>query len=111
MPRGGPRPNSGAPKGNKNHLKHGMVGTRTHKTWTSMKGRCRNPNDAMWKYYGARGITVCARWLKFENFYADMGERPEGKTLDRIDVNGHYEPGNCRWATPLEQRHNQRRCL
>lgn len=76
-----------------------------------MKGRCYTPTDAKFQHYGGRGITVCERWLNsFENFLSDMGERPPGLTLDRIDTNGNYEPGNCRWATPLVQSRNRRFC-
>jgi hypothetical protein len=81
----------------------------TYRSWASMKTRCLNPNNRGFKYYGGRGITICERWMLFVNFLADMGERPPGKTLDRIDVDGNYEPGNCRWATPLEQIRNRRR--
>jgi hypothetical protein len=73
-----------------------------------MLARCMNPSQRDWKDYGGRGITIDPRWRTFENFLAYMGERPAGTTLDRIDVNGNYEPGNCRWATPKEQRANQR---
>lgn len=88
--------------------RHGMVGTPTYSTWSNMKTRCSNPNSDRYKFYGARGIKVCRRWLNFENFYADMGARPEGKTLDRIDNGRGYCKSNCRWATPKEQCRNRR---
>lgn len=78
-------------------------------SWKSMVKRCTNPNAKDWPDYGGRGIEVCDRWREFQNFLADMGERPAGMTLDRIDVDGNYELANCRWATPSEQRRNQRR--
>ena len=91
------------------HRIHGMTGTPTHNTWSSMIQRCINPNLKEFKYWGGRGIKVCERWQVFENFLADVGERPAGKTLDRYpDKNGHYEPGNVRWATPAEQSQNCR---
>lgn len=85
--------------------------SRTYNTWYGMVQRCTNPNSSSWRHYGGRGIRVCDQWLGDDgilNFVKDMGERPEGRTLDRIDVNGDYEPSNCRWATPKEQRANQR---
>jgi hypothetical protein len=83
--------------------------TPTYRTWKGMLQRCRDINDTGWKYYGGRGISVCEEWYDFSKFLADMGERPKGKTLDRIDRDGNYEPSNCRWATPVQQAKNRRR--
>jgi hypothetical protein len=82
--------------------------TSAYSRWVSMLQRCFNPNHKDYRYYGGRGITVCERWLDFVNFLADMGEPPPGLSLDRINVNGDYEPGNCRWATASEQVRNRR---
>jgi hypothetical protein len=84
-------------------------GNRTYKTWAKMLERCRNSRANDFQRYGGRGITVCERWLKFENFFADMGEKPLGLTIERKNNDGNYEPGNCRWATDAEQRSNTRR--
>lgn len=99
-------------------LKHGhttgQAMSPTYTSWSAMKKRCLNSTHPDWSNYGGRGITVCNRWLGkhgFENFLADMGKRPEGRTLDRIDVNGNYERTNCRWATPAVQNANRRCCL
>ena len=87
---------------------HGMQGTPTYHSWSNMIQRCTNPKHHKYANYGAKGITVCERWREFANFLADMGVRPEGKTLDRYpDNTGNYEPGNCRWATPAEQQRNR----
>ena len=94
----------------KNSLKHHMYSTPEYFTWKSMKARCTNPKSTGYKNYGERGIIICERWVKsFNNFYEDMGKRPLGYTLDRIDPNGNYEPTNCRWATIKEQSINKRK--
>lgn len=73
-----------------------------------MRARCNNPNTNGYANYGGRGISVCPVWQTFANFLADMGVRPDGMTLDRVDSDGDYEPGNCRWATASQQRRNRR---
>ena len=88
---------------------HGMSKSRTYKTWEQMKIRCLNKNNHRYYDYGGRGIAVCDRWMTFENFYHDMGKRPKGKSIDRLDNCGNYEPDNCSWATPKEQLRNTRK--
>lgn len=88
--------------------RHGMYGTRENKSWSTMIERCTNPKAKSYPDYGGRGITVCERWLSFENFFADMGPRPEGSTLDRKENSLGYEPDNCKWSTAQEQQNNRR---
>lgn len=94
----------------KTHRTHGLTKTAEYRAWRDMRSRCGDPNDAEYKRYGARGIRVCDAWDRsFEDFYAHVGPRPaKGLSLDRKDVNGHYEPGNVRWTTARRQQRNRR---
>lgn len=87
---------------------HNRSKGREYSSWAAMKRRCLRPDHRMARWYSERGITICERWYDFANFFADMGPRPPGTSLDRIDVNGNYEPGNCRWAE-LRIQHNNKR--
>ena len=85
-------------------------GTTTYFAWRNMRSRALNPKNDSYEHYGMRGITICSQWADdYDQFFADMGECPEGLTLERIDVNGNYEPTNCCWATVKDQLNNQRR--
>jgi hypothetical protein len=87
----------------------GLSKTRAYAIWSHMIDRCHNPKHDKYRYYGARGINVCERWINsFDDFLLDMGQPPEGLSLDRINTFGNYEPSNCRWATKMEQMHNMR---
>lgn len=79
----------------------------TYQTWLNMRRRCLDCRNQDFARYGARGVTICDRWSSFDNFLADMGTKPDGMTLDRIDNDGNYEPGNCRWSTVLHQNQNR----
>jgi len=89
-------------------IKHGKSRTLIYALWNGMIGRCLNEKHESFRNYGGRGITVCDRWKKFENFYEDMGERPEGCTLNRVNNDGPYSPENCKWSTYAEQADNTR---
>ena len=92
-------------------IRHGLAGkTPEYHVWEGIKQRCLNPNHARYEYWGGRGVTVCQRWAEsFEAFYADMCPRPSpGHSIDRVDNDGNYEPGNCRWATASQQQRNRR---
>ena len=88
---------------------HGLIKTPTYRTWQGMKVRCTDPTNRKYRWYGAKGVTVCEKWMTFEGFLEDMGVRPDGMTLDRINPFGNYEPSNCRWADDATQRMNTRK--
>lgn len=90
---------------------HGRSRTRTYHIWVGMKQRCTNPDDASYIHYGRRGIHICRRWMRFENFRSDMGEAPPKLSLDRVNNDKGYAPSNCRWATAAVQRRNSRRVV
>lgn len=93
---------------NRDNAKHGLTNTPTFTSWLQMRNRCQKPDNKDYHNYGARGITVCDKWQEFLGFIGDMGMRPKGYTLGRIDNDGNYEPGNCRWETPRQQLRNTR---
>lgn len=89
-------------------MTHRLSKSPTYKSWLKMRERCNDPSNNRYKSHGARGISVCDRWQQFENFYADMGERPKGYSIDRINNDGNYEPTNCKWSSSRDQANNRR---
>lgn len=87
---------------------HGKTGSGVHNSWSNMRKRCLDSNYRFYRNYGGLGIRICDRWMKFENFLEDMGDRPAGKSIERRENNGNYEPGNCFWATMRQQCVNKR---
>lgn len=98
---------TGSKNGKFTHGHAGNIHSPTYRSWRMMRARCLYPSHRNYKDYGARGITFCDRWNSFENFLADMGKRPEGMNLDRIDTNGNYKPSNCRWTDEKTQQRNR----